>query len=139
MNCEEAVKEYQCSGCVSGPFEKCYKKAGCGCSCIKHVPGTVITPFVGTICLGMPKGFDRIGPIDIQKRQLIYIFESYEDAFTMDKFNIPVWKYTDKFENTLIRGIQPRLNMPFILVILENCGNKFDCYEITENDIENMD
>lgn len=33
----EAVKEYQCCGCVSG--EECYQK-GLGIECNKHVPGT---------------------------------------------------------------------------------------------------
>ena len=89
----------------------------------------------------MPKGFNRLGEIADLKP---YVFESYEkfkEAYSggYNKFNIPVWKHLDKNGNTIIRGMQPRLNAPFIHVILGNCLTEIDCFMITDKDVEEMD
>ena len=48
MTPEEAVQEYQCSGCVSGPFPDCYIPDGTP-GCTKHYAGTIIMPIPGRI------------------------------------------------------------------------------------------
>ena len=138
---KKAIEEYQCSGCISGHNTECFEKCDTGCGCGKHYAGTMILPGIGKIFLGMPKGFNRLGKIEDLKP---YIFESYEKFKEVysggyNKFNIPVWKHLDKNGNTIIRGIQPRLNAPFIHVILGNCLAEISCFEITEDEIKEMD
>jgi hypothetical protein len=135
---KKAIEEYQCSGCISGHNTECFEACDTGCGCGKHYAGTMM--LLGKIFLGMPKGFNRLGKIEDMKP---YIFENYEDfkkeyGGGYDMFNIPVWKHLDKNGNTLIRGIQPRLNAPFIHIILGNCLSEINCLEITEYDIKEM-
>jgi len=133
---EEAVKEYQCSGCVGGPFPDCYKtELQYGVTCRGHVPGTGVS-YIGRIFLGMPTGFNRLGRAEHTELQ---IFESIEEEIRFDKFNVPVWKHLDKYGNTLVRGYRPRINDPFVVVILGNHLDEIDCLEITEADMEKMD
>lgn len=138
MEIIEAVKEYQCSGCVGGPFENCFesKKAGDGCS--KHVCGTTLIP-IGRIFLGLPKGFNRKGD---SERTDVSIFKSYDDALTAwgyNWLNIAVWKYLDEFGNTIVRGLSPRINYSWVHVILGDCLDKFDCYEVTKTNMDEID
>lgn len=131
----EAVQNYQCPGCLYGPFPDCFKSGSDkDKACVKHSAGTVM-PTVGRLFNGMPMGFNRLGT---SKRLYIYIFESYEDGFIYDKFNIPVWKYLDTYGNTLVRGFSPRTNFPWIHIFLGNKIEKFECVEITEKDIKEM-
>jgi hypothetical protein len=132
MNIKEAVEEYQCSGCVGGTYEECFKKATHGVGCGGHCPGTLLSG-VG-IFLGMPKGFMRLGPI---KNMPLFIFE--DDWSFFDKFNIPVWKYLDEFGHTLVRGLSPRVNMPFLHVYLKDIRDKINCFELTRAEIDAMD
>ena len=133
MDIKEAVKEYQCSGCVNGPFEKCYdKEVNDAGSCQQHCVGTMCIG-IGQIFLGMPKGFNRLG----EYKTRIFIFN--EPVESSNKFNIPVWKHLDKFGNTIIRGFRPRLNEPFIHIYLGNFISEINCYEVTEEDLKNMD
>lgn len=137
MKKEKAVKEYQCPGCVCGsdPYG-CYKNEhGDGIECTKHVVGTSVTG-VGVFFLGMPTGFNKLGPNEKLK---IKIFEKFTDVFDYDKFNVPVWKHLDKHGNTIVRGLMPRINFPFLHIILENCIDKVECIEITEKDCGVMD
>ena len=83
----------------------------------------------------MPKGFNRLGNNENIK---IYIFENIENE-QYDKFNVPVWKHLNKAGHTIVRGIQPRLNYSFIHIFLEDCLDKIDCINITDDDILNMD
>lgn len=133
MNVEEAVKEYQCPGCVGGPYKTCYKKDSFGEGCGSHCPGTLMLG-VGKILIGMPKGFNRCGPAEPPTP--IVILEDSIDFF--DKFNVPVWKYLDEHGNTLVRGLSPRVNMPFLQVYLKDIRDKIDCYELTKDDLEGM-
>jgi hypothetical protein len=135
MNQEQAVKEYQCAGCTNGSYEDCYKKGEYGVECCSHEPGTFMA-IVGTLFLGMPKGFNRLGQC---KNTYINIFEKFDDGWGYDKFNVPVWKHKDTHGNILVRGISPRTNTPFIHVFLEDCLDKIDCLEITSEDIDKMD
>jgi len=129
-----AVEEYQCSGCVNGHNISCFKGDKHSQACSKHVPGTMILG-LGTIFLGMPKGFDRQGPC---KETTINIFETFNNE-KYDFLNIPVWKFKDKNGNTLVRGIRPRLSFPFIHIYLEDCMKKINCYELTKEDIDKID
>lgn len=145
-NIKKAIKEYQCSGCSVGssPDDECYSlHTGEGCG--SHSAGTFIMG-IGKFYLGLPKGFNRLGP---HETMIPRIFSSYEKAVEMNeldrqgekpnKFNVPVWKYLNKEGHTLVRGLRPRINEPYLDIFLEDCMDKFDCQEITDEDIKNMD
>ena len=134
LNKPDAVDEYQCCGCVLGG-EPCYEK-GANEECAKHVPGTMAFPGIGIFLLGMPTGFNRLGPA---KEMKVKIFKTFSDGWGYNMFNIPVWKHLDKNGNTLVRGLSPRTNFPFLHVFLENCLDEIDCLEITNADIRDMD
>ena len=138
-----AIEEYQCSGCVCGSDTECYKEDDDGVGCGKQVPGTTIMG-PGRIFLGMPSGFCRMGNQDTLR---IKIFEGINedaggwgfDQSGYGKFNVPVWKHLDMYGNTLVRGISPRINNPFLHVFLCNQLKEIDCLEITAEDISEMD
>ena len=135
---KKAIENYQCSGCVCGSDISCFEKVETGIGCGKQIAGTTILPGVGKIFLGMPKGFNRLGEYHKMK---IQIYDTYENCEWKpnDQFNIAVWKHLDENGNTIIRGIMPRRNEPFIHIFLENCMDKIECKEITKEDIEGMD
>ena len=137
-NVKKAVEEYQCSGCVGGSDTSCYVKGNNSVACDKHVAGTRISN-IGRIFLGMPSGFNRLG---IAEETNIDIFETQEEqngTWGYDMFNVPVWKYKDVYNNVLVRGFCPRSNRPFIHIILEDCLDKIDCIEISEEIVKEMD
>jgi hypothetical protein len=135
-NIKKAVEEYQCSGCVVGHNVECYGNVSIiGQGCSKHCAGTRIAG-VGKLFLGMPKPFMRLGE---NEGMIPYIFETFSEWGNYDKFNVPTWKYKDEHGNTLVRGMMPRKNETFIHVFLEDCLDKVNCYEITEEDIEFID
>lgn len=137
-----AVKEYQCRGCAGGPALTCYKKYEFGDGCSEHVAGTTILPLPGKVWPGMPKGFNRLGPLGFSDNSTkIIIYENFETANRFyDKWNVPVWKYFDsKTGNTFIRGMHPRNNMPFVHVYLENVLDKIECFEVSQEMVEFMD
>jgi len=132
---KEAVKEFQCCGCV-GDGLTCYGKRDIGIGCKNHVPGTVVGG-QGRILLGLPRGFNRTG----QQELIPYIFQTQEDQeeeFSYDKFNIPIWKYSDG-KVVIVRGYQPRLNQGFIHIILGGDIGKIDALELKDSDLEEMD
>jgi hypothetical protein len=126
-NLKNIIEEYQCPGCVCGCDISCYKKGydDDSIECSKHV---------GRIFLGMPIGFNRLG---MCKETKIHIFEKPSWEYGM--FNIPVWKFLDKNGNTLLRGLCPRTNYPWIHILIGNHLDKIDCLEITQKDIDGMD
>lgn len=149
----DAVKEYQCSGCVGGPAGECYVKYHKGVGCGKHCPGTMAIS-QGTLFLGMERGFNRLGPVGY-KDMPIMIFEN-EKQFNeewdspsplikkaknnlYDNFNVAVWKYLDKFGSTIVRGLSPRVNAPFLHIFLKDVRDQINCLEITQKDIDEMD
>lgn len=134
---KNAIKEYQCPGCMVGSNIKCFKNnemGGFGCG--DHHAGTM-SPGIGSFFLGMPNGFNRVGSYADLKPNIYETFESSEWKY--DKWNIPVWKHLNKDDHTLVRGISPRTNIPFLHIFLEDCIDKIDCLEITEEDINYMD
>ena len=136
-NVKKAIEEYQCSGCISGHNTECFEaneNGGCGCG--KHYAGTMVLPGIGKIFLGMPKGFNRLGKFVDAKP---YIFEKFENGWGYDKFNIPAWKYLNENGHTVVRGLSPRINVPFIHIFLEDYREKIECIEITDADIKEMD
>lgn len=132
----EAIQNYQCNGCVSGPYPKCYEESRSlgEISCENHCPGTWLSG-VGKIFLGLPKGFNRLGHCDKTK---IFMFKKFKDGWGYEIFNIPVWKYKDEFGNVIVRGLSPRINLPFIHIFLEDCLDEIDCELITNEMINEM-
>lgn len=131
---KKAIETYQCPGCGCGSDISCYKK-GYYLECASHVVVTTIS-CIGRVLLGMPKGFDRLGHCDKTK---ITIFENFEDGWGYNMYNIPVWKYLDRNGNTLIRGISPRTNYPWIHIFIGNHTAKISCLEITQKNVDEMD
>ena len=134
---ETAIREYQCVGCMDGPGLTCFKpdKNG-GVGCGEHFGGTYVSG-IGKIILGLPAGFCRTG---LFEKLRPVIFEKFDDCDWYDtKFNIPVWKHLNKEGHTLVRGLSPRVNSPFIHIFLEDCMSKIDCAEITADEINEMD
>lgn len=130
-----AIEEYQCIGCSLGSDVSCFKPYGAGLGCGNHNAGTFI-PGIGSIFLGMPKGFNRLGEQSSLKPA---IFETFNDKGEYDMFNIPTWKHLTEEGHTLVRGLRPRKNESFLHIFLEDCMDKIDCLEITQVDIANMD
>jgi hypothetical protein len=143
---QTAIERYQCSGCASGCDIKCGKfaKRDWSESCSEHFPGTSIGLFI-KIFLGMPTGFNRTGTSMGEKVPLcLDIFKSFDeiwgkDGKPYDHFNIPVWKHLNDDGHTLVRGLSPRNNAPFLHVILEDCMDRIDCFEVTKELMEEMD
>lgn len=132
------IEEYQCPGCVVGGDISCFEKneyGGVGCG--KHHAGTMIYPIVGNIFLGMPIGFNRLGQYTKMKPNIFDTFESSDWEY--NTWNIPVWKHLSKNGHTFVRGIMPRTNEPFIHIFLEDCIEKINCLEITQDIIDGMD
>jgi hypothetical protein len=69
----------------------------------------------------------------------INIFEKFSDGWDYDQFNIPVWKHLDENGNTIVRGISPRINAPFLHVYSGNCLSEISCKLITSDYIGCMD
>lgn len=133
---KKAIEEYQCSGCMSGHNMLCFKGNQNGVGCGNHSAGTMISG-IGKIFLGMPKGFNRLGECENLKP---IIFETFKDSnWEYDMWNIPVWKHLNKDGHTLVRGLMPRRNEPFIHIYLENCMDKINCLEITQDNVNEMD
>ena len=129
---KNAIENYQCPGCILGSNTSCFEK-GYGDGCGKHHAGTYIG-MIGKIFLGMPVGFNRLG---IAEETELRIWDGFDNNY--DKFNVPVWKYLNKSGHTIVRGIQPRTNVPFIDVFLTDCMDNIDCITISDDDIQNMD
>jgi len=150
---KRAIKKYQCNGCENkiGDFS-CYKVNRHGLGCEDHINGFGIIG-LDFVLPSMPNGFNRLGIICPDQEQFdnlvqlgkghltMFIFDRLTNQFSngKKKFTIPVWKYKSKDGHTFIRGLLPRLNMPFMYIILEDCLSKVDCLEITEADIEAME
>ena len=141
---KKAIECYQCPGCVVGGDISCFEPAADHRGCDKHVPGTMIFPVVGKIFLGMPTGFNRSGP---HENMPIRIFDGPAESdggwgfgtSGYGVFNVPVWKHLDEHGNTLVRGISPRVNNPFLHILLGDHLEEIGSKEITADDIEGMD
>ena len=158
-----AVETYQCPGCKRGCDISCYEgsdaghissaiKPSCGydilppyakardlrtdgIECTKHVPETII-PGIGHIFLGLPTGFNHLGPCEKTK---IFIFRKFEDGWGYNMFNRPIWQFLDNYGNTIVRGLCPRINWSWIHIFLEDTIFWINCPEISQEDVDEMD
>ena len=48
-------------------------------------------------------------------------------------------EYKNEVTHTIVRGLPPRINCPFLHIYLEDCIDKINYLEITDSDIEDMD
>lgn len=138
----DAIKLYQEPGSVGDFDENNFLQNGTGVEWSDHVAGSFIVPNVGLIYLGMPTGFNRFGRLDIKnfKLSIFTDWEQLNQCFKgYDQYNVPCWKYLNENGHTLVRGLSPRINHPFLHIILENCIDKINCLEIKEQDIKEMD
>lgn len=139
------VQTYQCPGCTLGSDISCgsfqQDNFHQGSACSAHVAGTSILG-LGLILLGMPKGFNRLG-CHTSSQCPVCIWDSFEDFLNLwgdyDNLNVPVWKFLDKNGNTLVRGISPRNNRPFIHIFSGDVRDRISCLEITAADVTEMD
>jgi hypothetical protein len=107
---KEMVKEFQCPGCVNGPYEECYerRKEGTSFRCAKHCPGTIMSG-VRTIVLGLPIGFNRGG------FKCIRLYAEMPPSI-WNYLNVPVWAM--EHEGCLfVKTYSPRINSIYIDVI----------------------
>lgn len=124
------IEEFQCPGCVCGSNTKCgnFRKEswGNGFRCVNHVPGTTLFPG-GRIFLGMPKGFNKVGPRyqEGEATPPIVLFSSPEDMPMYDFLNVPVWGL-EQDGYLFLRVYSPRINFGMIHV----------CKDATLNDIK---
>ena len=138
---KKAIEEYQCAGCMKGCDTSCHKPdetEGIGCGA--HHAATIMLG-AGKLFLGLPKGFNRLGWLgalsgnDFRPK----IFEKFTKEDKYDAFNVAVWKHLDEHGHTIVRGLRPRKNEPFLHIYLENCMDKIKCHEITKEETEKMD
>lgn len=144
MKNKEIVEEYQCSGCVSGPYEKCFKpiRPQLGIGCDKHCPGTTLFKMSTGMqrdFLGMPTGFSRLGKNNDLRIQIFENQKQQEAIWEYDKFNIPCWKHKNEKGHIIVKGLQPRISMMFIHVIIDGDFDSIKALEITKKDMEEMD
>ena len=131
------VNEYQCPGCIYGGNE-CFKENEIGIGCKSHCTSTYIMG-LGKIFLGLDHGFNRLGRLPETQLCIFENHEQQKSVWEYDYLNMPVWKYLNKNNHVIIRGMLPRINEPFIHVILENCIDKIECFEITDEHLKKID
>lgn len=125
---QDLVTTYQCPGCNVGSGMACFK--GRGLSCRAHIPAASLDGR----CLGMPRGFMQISA----SKTPICIFESVHD-FPIDNLSIPVWKHLDEHGNTVVRGLRPHRNQPFLNVYVGDVRSAFDCFEVSTEFWQQLD
>lgn len=127
---EEQIETFQCPGCVCGSDTGCerfklYESSG-WYRCQSHVPGTTISG-IGSLYLGLPKGFCRVGMRSEAafRRQYdhpdagnsIRIWEDEASAQGLwDWLNAPVWAMV-KDEVLFVRTYAPRINETSIDIV----------------------
>lgn len=143
MQTSNVVEIYQCPGCINGYDINCGKFENYheNLACKAHAPGTISqtgSNFI-TFFLGMPKGFNRIGPYKNLKIQIFENITHLNETWNYDKYNVPVWKYLNKKGHIFVRGLSPRINYPFLHIILSGMINEIHCLELFDKDLEQMD
>lgn len=141
----QMIEEFQCSGCTCGSDTKCgsfsLQENDGGFRCGGWVPGTIIVPG-GRVCLGLPTGFNKTGPIVmdyISQGGYLTLYESPEAlgdnpvsetnifAGEYNKLNLPVWAM-EKDGYLFVRVISPRKCLPRVQVIKGGTFAIFDKY-----------
>lgn len=135
-NIKEAIETYQCPGCVNGSDINCEKYELTNSGCNNHCAGT-ITSF-GKVFLGLFKGFNRLGIFPEMKLSIFETLEQQKGICRYDWLNIPVWKYQNEKGHIFIRGFSPRINKPFLHIILNGDFTYIKCFEITDKLLETI-
>lgn len=131
---KQMIEEYQCPGCVDGPYPECYEHDPneSSITCTRHISGSLLMG-ASKILLGLPRGFNRIGGgVDMN------LFEKFSEGWGYNQYNIPVWKTLDTNGNTLVRGLSPRINRAFLHVFKGDCMAEISCLDITPH-LKGMD
>lgn len=116
------VEKFQCPGCVVGGDTNCgkFETGSYGSACTSHAAGTAVLGVAGTFYLGLPKGFNRSGPIDwsaCESSNNVRIWAEGEAQPDMwNKFNVAVWAMEHE-GYLLVRTYLPRINMTFIDIV----------------------
>mgnify|MGYP003425246834 CR=1 FL=1 len=110
----DLVQKFQCPGCGAGidVSSGCFKPSDT-LACGNHSAGTYIAG-IGCINLGLPKGFNRLGPInkDIQKSNIRLFAELPE----YNAFNMPLWALEEDGHLFVVVAI-PRLQQFWVDVV----------------------
>lgn len=140
---KEMIEKFQCPGCSLGCDTDCgsfrFENDKEGFQCGAWSPGTFIMPG-GRLCLGLPTGFNKLGPVDLTKiRRYISMFASPEDisdekvnptdifSGKYNKLNLPVWAM-EKDGYLFVKVFSPRRNLPLIQIIKGGTFAMFDAY-----------
>jgi len=135
---KEYTAKYQCPGCTLGGDTECgsFKRHLGHEGCDSHSAGTFMVG-AGKLFLGLPRGFNRSGVYPDMKMVIYKETDPLTEVF--DHYNQPVWK-TKYQGDTIVRGLRPRKNEPFLVVIQgQSQFDTIDCIEITEEMREEMD
>lgn len=115
---KEMIEEFQCPGCVCGidpsSCDKFKLEEAGYFRCSSHVLGTFISPNVGPIVLGLPKGFCRMG--HSLKGPYLRLWSDPAKSFGWNDCNVPVWAM-EKDGYLFVRTFMPRLNLSVVDVI----------------------
>ena len=132
---KDMISKFQCVGCDHfGPAEHCTKfqlNSEWGFFyCSNHNPLSFASIKCGSVCLGLPKGFNRLGALDFNLIETFIRLWISPDSKThqserphFDKFNIPTWAMEYKVKKVkgdsylFVRTYSPRTNQTFVDVI----------------------
>jgi hypothetical protein len=121
MTKEEMISEFQCSGCVCGgpTTDDCdvfeIQDEG-NFFCTRHVPGTRVMPLrSGLLCLGLPKGFNRLSHQRGNSETAIRLHQD-PPVSLWDNCNVPVWAM-EKDGFLFVRTMAPRIDLCWIDVV----------------------
>ncbi|MDD4972497.1 MAG: hypothetical protein PHT07_23955 [Paludibacter sp.] len=112
-----------------------------GVGCGRHHAGTY-TPDDEVIYPNLPKYFNNLGPYEDMKP---LIFEDIRDwhkvngGYGTHTEHVSIWKTLTKDNHTIIRGMIPSRNEPFLHIFLQNCIECIHCREIKQCDMDKMD
>lgn len=126
MDLDRFVHTYQCLNCVNGDNISCKMPSIIGVGCSRVMLSDVSPKFYK-----LP-----IGGYDNPPR--MFLFSSFDNGKDISwgeygKDKTPVYKYLDKYGNTLVKGIIKDSLTPFIDVYPENCLDKINCELITNH------
>lgn len=130
LKLREMIETYLCPGCVFGSDVECgaYKAPRYYSGCVGHVLGTFLSGGIGSIALGMPKGFNRPGPADEpgdqhmtcpRHRNTMTIrlhVSPTDDLPEWNRLNVPVWALV-RDGALFVRTYMPRINATAVDVV----------------------
>lgn len=113
----EMIENFQCPGCVCGSNTKCgnfkvINGSFDGLRCDGHVAGTRMS-MIGSIYLGLPKGFNRVGKSHDSCE--IWLYENKQFEY-YNFCTLPIWAM-EQDGYLFVRCYMPRVNMAVVQVI----------------------